>query len=382
MSRSGRRRAALEQVKSRTRHSVVLTAALALLGCNITSTADAGPGRLVTLPDGRRINLVCTGRGAPTVLLEGGFGANAGAWYKVQPALARTTQVCSYDRAGSGYSDPGPEPRDGPSIARDLEQALDAAKLSGPFIVVGHSAGGLYARILAARRPDDVFGLILLDPTIERRAPRPMNDGLDGLRQRARRCLATTQANPAPPLNDPAWSGCVGANANPHEIEVAKRSATWSGQVSELDSLFGRTSEEAARTVPVLRSTPLYVITASATADAAPTYGFYPPQSVWELQHQQLAARSQVGSQQTVQSSHMIMLDRPDVVIAAVQQMIAAQRSGRAPEPLPPSEGAASTEDELLKLPENLLDGSPLDSFRPQDALSGAPIWRPSEAPR
>src|SRR5687767_4516826 len=72
--------------------------------------ADQKPGRLVTLPEGRAINLRCSGRGSPTVILEAGFGANAAAWSKVQPQLARATKVCAYDRAGSGFSDPGPLP--------------------------------------------------------------------------------------------------------------------------------------------------------------------------------------------------------------------------------------------------------------------------------
>src|SRR6185369_2620624 len=77
----------------------------------ISMEAYAGPGRLVTLPDRRRINLRCMGHGSPTVLLEAGFGAWSFAWNKVQPAIARTTRVCAYDRAGYGFSSPGPLPR-------------------------------------------------------------------------------------------------------------------------------------------------------------------------------------------------------------------------------------------------------------------------------
>lgn len=334
----------------------LLVAALALVGCNLSggtdaAAADKGPARLVVLPDGRRINLACSGRGSPTVLLEPGFGAASSAWSKVQPAIARTTRVCAYDRAGAGYSDPGPLPRDGAAIARDLDQALAKANVPGPFIVVGHSAGGLYGRLFAARHAKEVAGLVLLDPTVERRAPQPSGDGLDGLRQRVRRCLAAAEANPQPPVTDAQWSGCFPANASAHRLETARRPATWASQLSELDSMFGRTSEQAMMTVPILKSVPMYVITASDSANGAPTYGFDPPRSVLELQHERLAARSDFGSQRTVLSSHMVMLDRPEVVIAAVQEMIKAQRAGRPPEPLPPSETQLGPADEPFRLP-------------------------------
>lgn len=332
--------------------------AVGLSGCSVAHVVADQPSQLVKEPDGRRINLACAGRGSPTVLLESGFGADSRAWRKVQPTLARTTRVCAYDRAGYGYSDPGPPPRDGGSIARDLDHALAAARIAGPFVVVGHSAGGLYGRVFSARRPKEIAGLVLLDPTVERRA-QPPADGLDGIRQRVRRCLAAAETAPTAPLTDPQWSGCVSASASDHQLEVARRPATWTTQLSELDSLFGRTSEQAAMTVRVLRAIPLFVITASDTANSAPTYGFDQPRSVWELQHQQLASTSEHGSQRTVFSSHMIMLDRPDVVIAAVQAMILAQRDGRAPEPLPPSETETNAVDESFRLPEAAPDGSP-----------------------
>ena len=124
------------------------------------------PGRLVMLPDHRRLNLRCSGHGSPTVVLEGGFGADSLAWYKVQPALAARYRVCAYDRAGAGFSDPAPAPRDGAAIARDLDAGLRAAGIGGPFVLVGHSSGGLYARIFADLRPKDVIGMVLVDPSV------------------------------------------------------------------------------------------------------------------------------------------------------------------------------------------------------------------------
>src|SRR5579859_5390461 len=89
----------------------------------------AQSGRIVRLPDHRALNFRCSGRGAPTVLLEAGFGAGSNAWGKVAPRIAQVTQVCAYDRAGFGFSDPGPMPRDGAAIARDLDAGLKAARI-------------------------------------------------------------------------------------------------------------------------------------------------------------------------------------------------------------------------------------------------------------
>lgn len=295
------------------------------------------PGRLAALPDGRKINLRCRGSGTPTVLLEAGFGASSSAWFKVQDTLAKTSRVCAYDRAGYGFSDPGPLPRDGDAIARDLDQALTAAKIDGPYVVVGHSAGGFYTRLFTARRAAEVKGLVLLDPTIEQLRPQPSGDGLDGIRSRVRRCLTATEAKPQPALDSPAWSGCLPPKGELRALENAQRPQTWTAQLSELDTLFNRTSEQVLRSRPVLAATPIYVITASATSKTSPVIGFAGRTAV-ETRHMMMAQASRNGSQQTIQSPHLVMIERPDVVIATVQEMVAAAKAGREPKPLPPSE--------------------------------------------
>jgi pimeloyl-ACP methyl ester carboxylesterase len=125
----------------------------------------AKPQRLVALPDGRRMNLYCTGSGAPTVILEGGWTTNTIWWRGIQPRVAATTRVCSYDRAGYGFSGAGPMPRTAAVIAGDLEAMLKAAKIEGPYILVAHSLGGLDARIFADRNLGSVKGMLLIDPS-------------------------------------------------------------------------------------------------------------------------------------------------------------------------------------------------------------------------
>lgn len=122
----------------------------------------APPGRLVDI-DGYRMHLHCTGAGSPTVILESGAGAPTSVWAWVQPAVAERTRVCSYDRAGLGWSDSGPHPRDAASIARELHTLLLVAGERGPFVLAGHSLGGQYALMFAELYVHDTAALVLID---------------------------------------------------------------------------------------------------------------------------------------------------------------------------------------------------------------------------
>jgi pimeloyl-ACP methyl ester carboxylesterase len=128
-----------------------------------TKDGRAAPGRLVDA-GGFRLHLHCSGAGAPSVVLEAALGGSSISWSLVQPALAQLTRVCSYDRAGFGWSDAGPLPRTAGRVADELRCALDRAGVPPPFVLVGHSFGGLVMRIFAARHPTDVVGLVLVDP--------------------------------------------------------------------------------------------------------------------------------------------------------------------------------------------------------------------------
>jgi pimeloyl-ACP methyl ester carboxylesterase len=124
------------------------------------------PQRLVDV-GGRRLNLVCTGKGSPTVILEAGMLADSTAWRRVQPAISLTTRVCSYDRAGMGFSDPAGAPRDASAIVRDLHALLTTGGVAGPYVLVGWSSGGLFTRLYQYRYPSDVAGLVEVDPDTE-----------------------------------------------------------------------------------------------------------------------------------------------------------------------------------------------------------------------
>ena len=120
----------------------------------------------VRLPDGRTIHLVCTGRGSPVVILTAGAGDWSIVWNKVQPAVAAKTRVCAWDRPGFGFSAPGPQPQTVDNTTSDLQAALKAGGVAGPYVVVGHSLGGYESTLMKDRAPSDVVGMVLVDPSV------------------------------------------------------------------------------------------------------------------------------------------------------------------------------------------------------------------------
>jgi pimeloyl-ACP methyl ester carboxylesterase len=117
--------------------------------------------------EGRAMRMLVSGGGEPTVVFENGLGPPLEMWGKVQPHVSRFARTVAYDRAGVGLSADGPLPRDGRQIARELRDALRAAGLPPPYVLVGASFGGLYIRVYAGTYPEDVSGMVLVDPTHE-----------------------------------------------------------------------------------------------------------------------------------------------------------------------------------------------------------------------
>lgn len=130
------------------------------------------PGQLIDV-GGHRLHLNCTGSGSPTVVLEPGAGGTSSDLGWITPAVARDTRVCVYDRAGRGWSEPADTPQDGTQIATDLHTLLHRGQVPGPYVLAGHSYGGLYALTFAARYPDEVAGMVLVDSTAPASAAKP-----------------------------------------------------------------------------------------------------------------------------------------------------------------------------------------------------------------
>lgn len=168
-----------------------------------TTTAPAaaavlGPGRLVAIGAHRTLYLTCVGSGTPTVVLEAGFPGDSQTWRDVQPQLGRSARTCAYDRAGLGYSVARRGIHDAGDEVDDLHRLLHAARLPGPYVLVGHSYGGMLAELFAHEHADETAGLVLVDargrdatrrqlalwprsvaPTVRRAVFRPVQDGVD-----------------------------------------------------------------------------------------------------------------------------------------------------------------------------------------------------------
>ncbi len=125
--------------------------------------AISPPGQLIDV-GGFRLHMHCTGEGSPAIVLDAALGGSSLSWSLVQPELAKLSRVCSYDRAGFGWSDAGPMPRTAGRIADELRTLLDRAGVSPPFLLVGHSFGGLVALIFARRFRSETAGMVLVDP--------------------------------------------------------------------------------------------------------------------------------------------------------------------------------------------------------------------------
>ncbi len=295
--------------------------------------ASARPGLLVRLPDGRGLNFRCSGHGRLTVLFESGFAGTSLAWSRVVEPVAIHHRACAYDRAGSGFSDEGPEPRDATAIARDLDQGLKAAGLTGPFILVAHSAGALYARAFADLRPAMVSGMVLVDPSVEYQDVRLRSrfgddaGSVAALRARAARCLEAAQQGLLP--SSEATLRICTASSKPDQsrtvrtarLAEALRPGVWRTQISELDNLWTRSSDEVAAGRRSYGAIPLVVLTAGGPLTGPETDEQAAYLAYWASLHQELAARSTRGVQQTVPgASHLMMIDRPDAIVEAIER--------------------------------------------------------------
>jgi len=163
---------ARRQLRSRSRWVLIYPVIAVLVLCSLgggyqmvrQTMADSAPGRLVDV--GRHLlHLHCTGSGSPTVVIEPGAGMKSSDAAPIASTVAESTRVCVYDRAGRGWSEPADNRQDGARVAADLHALLDQADVPGPYVLAGHSFGGLYVATYAERYPDEVAGMVLIDST-------------------------------------------------------------------------------------------------------------------------------------------------------------------------------------------------------------------------
>jgi pimeloyl-ACP methyl ester carboxylesterase len=179
------------------------------IGTEIYRRIYPPPGKLVDV-DGHSLHINCVGEGSPTVILESGSGANSTAWANIQPEVSDTTRVCAYDRAGSGWSEPGPGPGDPQQIAGELHTLLGNAGIEGPYVLVGHSFGGLYVLMYADLYPNEVEGMVLVDSSHPEQSAR--SAGAQATHETSTLVLPSTQSLGDKPLSvisageqEPIW---------------------------------------------------------------------------------------------------------------------------------------------------------------------------------
>jgi pimeloyl-ACP methyl ester carboxylesterase len=336
----------------------ILLVALPVLGLTyeaITAAIDARrfppPGKLVMV-DHHQMHINCTGAGSPTVVMDAGLGGWSLDWSAVQPEIAQFTRVCSYDRAGLGWSEAGANPGDAQQAVAELHTLLANSGERGPFVVVGHSNGGLRAVLYAHAYPQEVAGVVLVDPTpratdeervaflspseqseylalVQAMQPQPEAGGIDlfALMRALRpfgvpRLLADTflQASPydyIPIQQQPAFR--FGMN---QPARIATSMAEAAHREANVDQV---------RAIGSLGSVPLAVLASSKFTD------YYrdqlpsnlPPRlieliqkTVWESK----VDLSRLSTNSTItpieRSGHYIQFDRPDAVIHIVQTMV------------------------------------------------------------
>ncbi|GLQ47808.1 hypothetical protein GCM10007862_28590 [Dyella lipolytica] len=303
----------------------------------IDDPAYTKPQQLVDIGGGRRLNLYCRGDGSPTVVFDTGLGASTVAWGLVQPTIAKKYRACSYDRAGIGFSDAATRPSDAQNDAEDLHALLHAAHVDPPYILVGHSAAGMAVRVFADRYRDEVVGMVIVDGSHEDQSNREWAIDPPGGKARWDTSLKDTSCldaakNGAIAKGSPAYKKCVG-DADPRYSQaindaILKYGAMlkWQAAIaSEFKSVFYASAEETRATRKDFGDMPIIVLThAPYPRNKDWTQQMQDQHTlVWEDMHNQVAAMSTHGVNEIVpRSGHLIQLDRPEIVIDAIEQTI------------------------------------------------------------
>lgn len=269
------------------------------------------------------MHIDCTGAGSPAVILESGLGDTYLSWRKVQPEIAKVTRVCSYDRAGIGYSESSSQPRTSKVMAAELHSLLKAAGVAPPYVLVGHSMGGYTVRLYTSLYRNEVVGMVLVDashPDQENRFP-PELKNLEGTWLREAEFLEY-----ATPIGIPRLIGLCDEDPVQRAAECNWHSAREG--VAELKSF----SESAAQTAATgsLGDLPLAVLSHDPEKPSAdlPADLAKPTNDAWEKMQEELARLSTRGTQVIAKnSSHYIQIDRPDVVIDAVRNVVQQART-------------------------------------------------------
>jgi pimeloyl-ACP methyl ester carboxylesterase len=313
--------------------------------------APPPPGKLVDI-GGYRLHVHCTGKGSPTVVLEAGAGDFSVDWGLVQPEVARFARVCSYDRAASAWSDPGPSPRTMKQEVYELHTVLRKAGIRGPYVLVGHSYGGLLTRLYAGQYPREMAGMVLVDSTdpdttlflngkpvrirdgargrpippvqsMKSSTPQPMTEKEREQFEQFRTFLGTPRISP-PYDRLPADLQKLDVWARFHP-KPSPANDFWP---EELQQMYEETQQQPSP----LGDLPLMVLVPESREDTTPPFGLSVEEwkRISEEKRRQKEAQARLsrnGKFVVVErSGHHIHLDQPAVVIDAIRQVVEAAR--------------------------------------------------------
>jgi pimeloyl-ACP methyl ester carboxylesterase len=279
-------------------------------------TEFPAPGEMITVDD-HAIHLYCVGEGTPTVVFESDLDQYGSlSWMPVQEEVGKLTRACSYDRAGIMWSESGPRPRDGETIAAELKAVLDTAGEEGPYVLVGHAFGGAYIRIFAGRYPDDVSGMVLVEsshpemltryeeygvvPEIPDKTIRPLILLLSHLGIPDR-----YQSNPynlPPEINDPL------------QAFLPESSMAWFDEKVESPNTLAQSGQ-----YEYLGDFPLIVI---VSGTASRVENGQKLQDVWEELQEELLLLSKNSDMIVAETGHYPQLQNPELVIDAIQKVL------------------------------------------------------------
>lgn len=278
-------------------------------------------GKLVSVGP-TRMHIDCVGEGTPTVILDSGLGDSYISWRKVQPEIAKFVRVCSYDRAGLGYSDSVSQPRTSAVLAAELHSLLQAAGIAPPYILVGHSMAGYDVRLFASAYRSEVVGMVLVDashPDQQKRFPRD-EVALEASFLREMEFLTYTTPIGLPRLMGFCDSDPVVRAADCNYHSAREGLAEWKA--------FSTSAAQTAATGP-LGDIPLTVL----SHDPDKLLGDLPANTgratndAWEKMQEELVQLSSRGTQSIAKNSgHYIQIDRPELVISAVHTVVEQAR--------------------------------------------------------
>lgn len=289
------------------KQAVLFTACIIIGSCFCESSPPSD--QMINIGS-HNLQISIEGEGSPTVVIDSGIGDGLDKWRSIQERIARFTKVVTYNRAGYGQSEPGPLPRNIGREAEELKALLEKASVPGPYVIVGHSYGAEIVQVFASRHPDDVMGMILLDPP-----PLSFIQGQDYKNMRVMAEKMTAE-----------WQGIADSAAKSNDPRERAQSVFFRMIASEHREMFGE-SAKMVGAISDFGDMPLVVLAAGkpnpAFGEVAGEYQRY-----WIEQSRSLTDKSSNGKLILAEeSSHLLYLDVPDLVAESILSLVSEARA-------------------------------------------------------